>query len=389
MAKKHPDAVFDERGTTKKISKTLHQSLKTVKPSDLQDKPVPERNWIVPEWIPMHHVTALYGDGGTGKSLLAMQLITCADIQRQWLGQSVANVRTLGFFCEDTNDELHRRQASINRAYGCDFSDLKNTCWVSGVGEDNILMEFGDGNQGRLTLLYERLRQAVCDFGARFVVIDTAADTFGGNEINRGQVRQFINALNKLALEIDGAVLLCAHPSLSGMSSRRGDGGNTAWSNTVRSRLYLEYPEKQEGQDNPDARILSRKKANYARVGDELPLIWQEGMFTLQPAAGNFGLVGSIEKKNRENQTEEAFLKAIDDFEIQGRNLSASNRSGNYAPKLMLTNSHTKGFNKKELTDAMHRLFDAKIIRNELYGRPSNQVAKIVKSQVSNSDVTV
>lgn len=378
MAKKSPDEIFDKHGRSEKIERP---KLQIIKPPALQDKPVPEREWIVPEWIPMHHVTALYGDGGTGKSLLAMQLMTCANIQKLWMGQSVASVRTLGFFCEDTHDELHRRQTAINRAYGCDFSDLKNTCWISGVGEDNILMEFGEGNQGRVTALYDHLRKAAHDFKARFIVIDTAADTFGGNEINRGQVRQFINALNRLALDVNGAVLLCAHPSQSGISSRRGDGGNTAWSNTVRSRLYLEHPEKQDGQDTGDMRTLSRKKANYARIGEELPLIWQDGVFALSPAIGGFGLVDAIQQRNREQQVDEAFLRAMDDFDRQCRNLSSSSKSGNYAPKMMMTNSQAKGFSKKELISAMNRLFDAGDIKNEIYGRPSNPSAKIVKVQ--------
>ena len=42
-------------------------------PSDWANLPVPKRQWLVPDLIPMRKVTALYGDGGTGKTLLAMQ----------------------------------------------------------------------------------------------------------------------------------------------------------------------------------------------------------------------------------------------------------------------------------------------------------------------------
>ena len=91
------------------------------------------------------------------------------------------------------------------------------------------------------------------------------------------------------------------------------------------------------------------------------------------------GIVGAIEKRSREKQAQEAFLRAMDDFERQGRQLSSSNRSGNYAPKLMLGNSHCKGFNKKELLRAMESLFDMGTIREEAYGRGSNPSNKIVK----------
>src|SRR4051812_12717264 len=39
-------------------------------------QPAPDREWIVPDWIPRGLVTALYGDGGVGKSLASMQLMS-------------------------------------------------------------------------------------------------------------------------------------------------------------------------------------------------------------------------------------------------------------------------------------------------------------------------
>ena len=44
-----------------------------------QDQPVPERRWLVPDLIPMQNVTMLSGDGGVGKSIVALQLmVACA-----------------------------------------------------------------------------------------------------------------------------------------------------------------------------------------------------------------------------------------------------------------------------------------------------------------------
>ncbi len=55
------------------------EPLEIIAPAALQGLAIPERRWIWPEWIPVGAVTALYGDGGTGKSLLAQQLMTaCA-----------------------------------------------------------------------------------------------------------------------------------------------------------------------------------------------------------------------------------------------------------------------------------------------------------------------
>ena len=35
-----------------------------IDPREWAGKPLPERQWLVEDWVPMHHVTALYGDGG-------------------------------------------------------------------------------------------------------------------------------------------------------------------------------------------------------------------------------------------------------------------------------------------------------------------------------------
>lgn len=57
--------------------------------ADLEGVPVPEREWLVPDLIPARNVTLLYGDGGTGKSLLALQLAVAVALGRSWLGLPV------------------------------------------------------------------------------------------------------------------------------------------------------------------------------------------------------------------------------------------------------------------------------------------------------------
>ena len=195
----------------------------------------------------------------------------------------------------------------------------------------------------------KQLEKKVLEFGAQLVVIDTAADTFGGHENARRDVRMFIGQLNKLALKINGAVVLCAHPSVSGMVSGRGDGGNTAWNNSVRSRLYLHRPEADKDALPVDAniRLLSRKKSNYSAANDELTLLWQNGVFITLGAAGGPG--DALTMVQRDKLSEECFLKALDDYAVQERPLSCGKTSSNYAPKVMMKSPHCAGFSKKEL----------------------------------------
>lgn len=387
-----PDETFIQLGGTEQI-KPISTGLKTISPASLQGRAIPERQWVVPNWIPRHCTSSLYGDGGTGKSLLAMQLMTSITLGKEWIGLPTAELKTWGLFCEDNPDELHIRQNDINRSYGCDFSDLKGMRWLSGAGEDNILMGF-DAKSGAplVTNFYKQIEKDVLESGSQFVVIDTAADTFGGLENNRGHVRQFIGLLTGLAMKINGAVLFCAHPSAAGMANGRGDGGSTGWNNSVRSRMYFTTP-KSDDPDAPqfatDDRILKRMKANYAPREEEIQLTWKEGAFSRPQQEGARGVVAQIDKASREKAAERTFLSGLDAAEAQGRALSWSKNAANFAPKIISKSPSSLGVSSTELNAAMERLFHRHLIRNVEYGRgkdSTKKIARVVPQNLENKE---
>jgi RecA-family ATPase len=92
-------------------------------------------------------------------------------------------------------------------------------------------------------------------FRADVVIVDTIADVFAGSEIDRMQVNAFVKScLGRLAQEIGGSVIALGHPSMAGKQSGEGESGSTAWSNAVRSRLYLKVPEGRRKRRRPRAR---------------------------------------------------------------------------------------------------------------------------------------
>src|SRR5438477_4793723 len=156
-------------------------------------------------------------------------------------------------------------------------------------------MEFS-GGRALLTPFFHQVLVAAKDHRADLVIIDTVADTFGGNHNDPWQARQFVQmALGGLARKIGGSALACAHPSRPGQGSGEGDGYSVQWDAAFRSRLYFARPEKAETED-ASARILSRKAANYGPRNATIQLRWQEGLFV--PPAG--GLLGSIKKRSTE-----------------------------------------------------------------------------------------
>ena len=245
-------------------------------------RPEPRR-WLWPEWIPRGTTTVLYGDGGTGKSLLAQQLATACATGAPFLGQPVEACPAFCLFCEDDGAELLRRQVAVNTALGVEMAALDRMHVVPASGEDNLLMVYDRRGMGQATPFGALFQAMAAAADPGLIVVDTVADTFGGNEVTRSDVRQFISWLNGLAARTDAAVLMLAHPSLLGMSSGRGASGSTAWTNGARSHLYLSRP-LDEAAGAPVSReqadrVLARKKANYAARGAELGIVWREGAF--------------------------------------------------------------------------------------------------------------
>jgi RecA-family ATPase len=370
------DTVTSLIGTAAAVAPTHLPLVMLFDPTKLQDIMVPPRRWIVEHWIPDGRVTSLYGDGATGKTLLAQMLLTACAIGQNWLGLPTLKCRAIGLFCEDENDELHRRQADINAHYGVDFRDLGAMRWQSRVGLDNLLMTFASSGRGELTELFEQFEEEARDFAAKVIIIDTAADTFGGDEIRRAHARQFLSAaLGRLAIAIQGAVVLLAHPSRAGLHSGEGDGASTDWNAAVRSRLYLRRPKPEDGE-TPDGneRVLSRKKANYAGRGEELMLEWKDGVFFAKQTAT--GIAAHVEQ----SRADVAFLDALDTLTRQGRTVGASPSARNYAPNIIMRTPQAKGFKRGDLIAAMERLFSAGKIKVVEYGKPSDPHRKIVRA---------
>jgi RecA-family ATPase len=254
-------------------------SLTTINPADWEGAPIPEREWCVPDYIPADTVTMLSGDGGEGKSLLALQLAVGRALGREWIGLLPEPGRTLVLSCEDDANEMHRRLNDIRQFYNASWAELSDIRLVDLVGEDAILGELAKG-QIKPTEMYEALDNCIADFEPGLVVLDVLADLFAGDEINRMQVRQFVTLLKRLARKHHCAVLLLSHPSLTGMNTGSGLSGSTDWNNAVRSRLYLQMPKTVDGAvPNKGLRTFQGKKSNYGERGGMFDVVWREGVF--------------------------------------------------------------------------------------------------------------
>jgi RecA-family ATPase len=340
--------------------------LPTIDPRDWQGKPVLEREWLVEGFIPHRVVTLWSGDGGSGKTQAALQLIVAASLGIPWLGKEVGPGPSLLYTAEDEADELHRRLAVTVEKAGRQLADLAGVKLVPMAGRDATLAKPIMAGQIGETVQFAQLKLEVEKFKPRLVVIDPAADVFGGDEINRVQVRQFVQKLAALALEQDCAVVLLSHPSLTGLNSGTGTSGSTAWSNSVRSRLYL-----QAVKDDPDRRVLKVVKANYGRTGEEIAIRWDDGVYVVD--TGDDPAVASLISRKADDVFLAVFLKLTG----QGQRLSPK-KCSTYAPKRVAEHPDAKGYTSQRMADSMQRLLDNGVLKIETEGPPSRRYDVLV-----------
>lgn len=262
--------------------------MKVLDASDLEGKKVPERDWLIGSILVRRSITLFGGDGGVGKSLACQMLQVAAGLGRDWLGIPIPVMNSFALYCEDDEDELHRRFNDICQFFGCKFKDLDGRVrYVSRVGEENELVQYngrGDRVRPEQTALMQQVRYEVTQNNAQLVILDTAGDVFGGNENVRSQVRSFVNIIRGLTMGTGGGVILTAHPSKASMVDGSNFSGSTAWHGSCRNRIFLTRPKQRnidgEEDDKPtDHRVLKIMKSNYSQGGGKIECKWERGVF--------------------------------------------------------------------------------------------------------------
>src|SRR5215475_5501754 len=178
----------------------------------------PAQEWTVINRVPARQVCLLSGHGATGKSTIGLQLCICHQLEhRDWLKGLVEPGPAFFIDAEDDEDVIWRRAHDIGNHYSIDVSTLADLHILSMVGNDCVLASVDRAGKIAPTTFYHQLLAAAGDIKPKQIVIASLSNIFGGNEIDRSQVQQFVSLLNRIALVSGGSVIVLSHASLTGL----------------------------------------------------------------------------------------------------------------------------------------------------------------------------
>jgi RecA-family ATPase len=337
--------------------------------------PEPQRKWIVEDVIPDETLTLLSGEGGIGKTTLALQLAVALRTDGEWLGiKVVAQGAVLFVTSEDDRKDVNLNLRAILKAEGKSLAHCPDL-HILPLADRDACLAAASTKLGAIaaTRLWHALVRVVERLKPRLVIFDALADLFGGEENSRRHVRGFIVLLKQLAMRQKLSVVLIAHPSLTGMNTGSGLSGSTDWHNGPRARLYIQRPKDREGKTfDDDLRTLTVMKVQYAREGTVFRLRRKAGFFVYEGKDGG----STFDRAAATAKAETVFLTLLKAFEEQGRSVSP-NPSNSYAPGVFAQEADADGVSKAALNRAMSKLLKADRIHIETFGPPSKKRSKL------------
>ena len=331
----------------------------------------PPRRWVWSQYIPVAHVTSLYGKGAVGKTLLAQQLVTAMQFDEKLFGSAVSRGRVLALYCEDDGEELWRRQMNL-MPEGRRLTELKDRAVSEArVGRNNVLLTVDPRNKQLVvaTKFYEHLNSMLAGAqalgqGYSLLILDNISQMCAVPENDRPLVTQAVNLLARLAKEHDLGLLLLGHTAKVEGSQFSG---STAWENVVRSRLLLERK-----NDKPDSPlILKRAKANYAGQ-DEVELRYDRGRFVQ---------IDAFKKADERRSESDMLLGLVRKAQERRLDISASRMSPQSAYNVLKAFEDFPGLSSKEVGDWVQRELAAGRLKVEVIQtaqRKSKEVLRLV-----------
>ena len=211
--------------------------------------PIEEVQWLWYPYIPYGKLTIIHGDPGEGKTTLILRL---AALLSQ--GESLP--------CDD------RPQEPVKIIYQTAEDGLGDTIKPRLLAGDADCAQIKviDETEASLTLLDERVEQAISETGARVMILDPVQAYVGtGVDMNRAnEVRTVLAQLSRIAEKYKCAMILVGHLNKAqGTKSQYRGLGSIDFQAAARSVLIVGRV-----KEKPEVRVMAHEKSSLAPEGE-------------------------------------------------------------------------------------------------------------------------
>lgn len=351
---------------------------------------IPERKWLIKDWLPHGKLVGLFGDGGIGKSLVVQQLMTALSLNKEIIkGENNATdgVKCIGIFCEDDNDELAMRQRDICERYETPLDDEYLSEYLSNYSmvEDGFVLAKNVDNKLSLTKVYQFLEDEIVKTDANLAVVDNISNVFAANKSSEEAVGAFMIAMNQLCSRTNCTIILVGHVGKANADGIQNDFfGSVAFNNNCRCRWSLK---KETDKDKGDYTKLTVEKNNYGPRGQYVNLLWKAGSFDVLRE----GLVEEQVKRTRElnlDKAKEIIVKYLKDPANASKDFSKAHQSTRYFYKNLMKDGYCQQIDSRTYETALEQLIDESVIEEtDLNKRNSTKKLVLVKSDYCGSSV--
>jgi hypothetical protein len=268
--------------------------------ADLMSACYPPTEWAWDSFILKGEVNLMFGDGGVGKSLLALYLGIAVAAGKTLFGKITTQMPVVGLFAEDGPAQVQQRVTTILVELGLDAKgSLPVKLWCQPGGETALARIDDNGVVTELPRLHALRAELADSKRPALLILDSLADLFALNESLRLPVNAALKqVLGGLCRDYAATVLVLAHPSKASIQDGTHYSGSTAFNNGVRQRLTLEIPRRDADGlgDGPPPRILRVSKSNYGATAEKTLWYYGVSIVELPRAVSDDGKLAAFHK---------------------------------------------------------------------------------------------
>jgi len=234
-------------------SNPFKYSAGAVKRIDLSrlDEDTAKYNWITKPWLGRDAMTLLIGEGGSCKSLLALDLAIAIAAGRRWLGHEVEKGGVLYLDEDGQEGETKRRLKALCAARGLDPASLQGSLYVN--APSGLQIESGD--------TFADVKDAALSVNATLIVVDALVAMHSRDENSSNQMKAVMRSGLRPLMRHTGAGMLIVHHAGKPSDDNRGTNrarGSTEIINSTDAALFLSQRKTGPRLEMIRSRVLAR-----------------------------------------------------------------------------------------------------------------------------------